>query len=96
MTSDELDRVFKALGDPTRRRIIDSLVARPEQSLFELCAGLASEGSATISRQAVTQHLDLLEKAGLVRIAWVGRTKMHSLDLGPLRAAVNQWLRLHL
>ena len=96
MTSDELDRVFKALGDPTRRRIIDSLSERPEQSLFELCAGLASEGAPALSRQAVTQHLDLLEKAGLVRVEWVGRTKMHSLDLKPLRAAVSQWLRLHL
>lgn len=96
MTSDELDRVFKALGDPTRRRIIDSLGEHPEQSLFELCAGLSPEGNPALSRQAVTQHLDLLEKAGLVRIEWVGRTKMHSLDLRPLRAAVSQWLRLHL
>ena len=96
MTDDELDRVFKALGDPTRRRIIDSLSERPEQSLFELCAGLASESGPALSRQAVTQHLDLLEKAGLVRVEWAGRTRMHSLELGPLRAAVSHWLRHHL
>ncbi|MDF1504195.1 helix-turn-helix domain-containing protein [Roseisolibacter sp. H3M3-2] len=96
MTDEELDRVFKALGDPTRRRIIDRLRERPEQSLFELCAGAAADGGVALSRQAVTQHLDLLERAGLVRVAWAGRTKLHSLDLGPLHAAVAQWLRPHL
>ena len=96
MTDDDLDRVFKALGDPTRRRIIDCLRARPRQSLFEICAYFFAEDGATLSRQAVTQHLDMLEKAGIVRIEWSGRTKFHTLDAGPLRAAVAAWLGNHL
>ncbi|WP_223266802.1 ArsR/SmtB family transcription factor [Luteimonas gilva] len=96
MDEDELDRVFKALGDPTRRRILDSLRRRPQQSLFEICALSALQEGAALSRQAVTQHLDMLQKAGLVRVEWSGRTKIHSFDPGPLRAAARQWLRKHL
>lgn len=96
MNDDQLDRIFKALGDPTRRRIMDRLRERPRQSLFEICALSATEDGMAISRQAITQHLDMLEKAGLVRVEWLGRTKIHSLDSGPLREAVNLWLRSHL
>ena len=96
MNEDELDRVFKALGDPTRRRIMDRLRERPNQSLFEICAHSVAEDGTALSRQAITQHLDLLQKAGLVRVEWSGRTKLHSLDPGPLREAVNSWLRSHL
>ena len=96
MNDDELDRIFKALGDPTRRRIIDRLLERPGQSLFEICALFFAENGMALSRQAVTQHLDMLEKAGLVRVEWSGRTKIHSLDLDPLRGAVDLWLRKHL
>ncbi len=96
MDNDQLDRVFKALGDPTRRRIIDQLRERPKQSLFEICARSVAENGTALSRQAVTQHLDLLEKAGLVRVEWSGRTKQHSLDLLPLGEAVDAWLRKHL
>ena len=49
-----------------------------------------------MSRQAVSQHLDVLEKAGLVRIEWAGRTKLHTLELEPLRAAERTWLGRHL
>lgn len=96
MNDDELDRVFKALGDPTRRRIMDRLRDRPRQSLFEICTHSFAEDGAPLSRQAMTQHLDVLEKAGLVRVEWSGRTKFHALDNGPLRDAVEQWLRAHL
>jgi DNA-binding transcriptional ArsR family regulator len=96
MTDDELDRVFKALGDPTRRRIIDRLSERPRQSLFEICALSFARDGAVLSRQAITQHLDMLEKAGLVTVEWVGRTKFHSLAAGPLREAVDAWLGKHL
>ncbi len=96
MNDAELDRIFKALGDPTRRRILDRLRERPKQSLFEICAQLFAEDGMALSRQAITQHLDMLQKAGLVRVVWSGRTKMHSLDPGPLREAVNLWLRNHL
>ncbi|MEK1887611.1 MAG: metalloregulator ArsR/SmtB family transcription factor [Phyllobacterium sp.] len=96
MNDDELDRLFKALGDPTRRKIIDRLRERPRQSLFEICALFYAENGMALSRQAVTQHLDMLEKAGLVRVEWSGRTKIHCLDPGPLREAVDFWLRNHL
>ncbi|ARQ02808.1 ArsR/SmtB family transcription factor [Pseudorhodoplanes sinuspersici] len=96
MNDDDLDRIFKALGDPTRRNIIDRLKTRPKQSLFEICALSVAEGGTALSRQAITQHLDLLEKAGLVRVEWSGRTKLHSFDPGPLRKAVSLWLRKHL
>ncbi|MFC4172764.1 ArsR/SmtB family transcription factor [Microvirga sp. GCM10011540] len=96
MNDDELDRVFKALGDPTRRRIIDRLRERPKQSLFEICALSIADDGAPLSRQAVTQHLDMLQKAGLVRVEWLGRTKLHTLDPGPLREAFGLWLRNHL
>ncbi len=96
MDDDELDRIFKALGDPTRRRIIDRLRKRPNQSLFEICARSVAEDGTALSRQAITQHLVMLEEAGLVRVAWSGRTKIHTLDPGPLREAVRLWLRNHL
>jgi DNA-binding transcriptional ArsR family regulator len=92
MTQVELDVLFKALADPTRRRIVDRLAERPDQSLFELCAGAVAEGQPVLSRQAVSQHLEVLEKAGLVSVAWSGRTKLHRLDLAPLRAAQAAWL----
>lgn len=92
MTPDELDALFKALADPTRRRIVDRLEERPDQSLFELCAGAVAEGQPVMSRQAVSQHLEVLEKAGLVRVTWAGRTKLHRLEQGPLRAAQKAWL----
>lgn len=92
MTPDELDTIFKALADPTRRRIVDRLAERSDQSLFELCVAAVAEGQPALSRQGVSQHLEVLEKAGLVRVTWSGRTKLHRLDLGPLRAAQAAWL----
>ncbi|WP_297110515.1 metalloregulator ArsR/SmtB family transcription factor [uncultured Devosia sp.] len=92
MTPDELDALFKALADPTRRRIVDRLAERPDQSLFELCAGAVAKGQPVMSRQAVSQHLEVLEKAGLVQVTRAGRTKLHRLELWPLRAAQKAWL----
>lgn len=96
MEPDQLDAIFKALADPTRRRIVDRLAARADQSLFELCAGAVAEGQAALSRQAISQHLDVLEKAGLIKVAWAGRTKLHSLQLAPLKAARVAWLGRYL
>ncbi|MDN3721661.1 hypothetical protein QW131_27050 [Roseibium salinum] len=62
MDDEQLDRVFKALADPTRRRIIDRLRERPDQSLFQICVLSASEDGKALSRQAITQHLYMLEK----------------------------------
>jgi DNA-binding transcriptional ArsR family regulator len=92
MTDAELDLVFKALADPTRRRIIERLDGHPGQTLFEVCAAtLAADGSG-LSRQTISQHLDILERAGLVRTARKGRTKIHTADLSPLRLAADHWL----
>lgn len=96
MNPDELDTLFKALADPTRRRIVDRLAARPDQSLFEICAAAVAEGQPALTRQAVSQHLDALERAGLVSIAWSGRTKLHRLDLAPFKAARAAWLGRYL
>ena len=78
------DDVFKALADPTRRTILDELADRNGQTLFELCARLATKHELCSSRQAVSQHLDVLEAAGLVKTRREGRYKFHDLDTTPL------------
>ena len=83
--------VFKALADPTRRAILDELQERTGQTLFELCARLISRHGLGSSRQAVSQHLDVLEAAGLVRTRREGRYKFHDLDTSPLRAVAQRW-----
>ena len=85
--------VFKALADPTRRLIVDELADRDGQTLFELCARLANRHGLASTRQAISQHLDVLEDAGLVVVRREGRYKFHSLDTGPLESAVSRWLR---
>ena len=89
MDDDQLDNVFKALGDPIRRRILDRLAKRPGQSLFEICAASFAEDGKSLSRQTISQHLDMLERAGLVHTHWSGRTKMHNFDDAPLRKAAS-------
>ena len=84
--------VFRALADPTRRLIVDELSERDGQTLFELCARLAMRHGVASTRQAISQHLDVLEDAGLVRVSRDGRYKFHHLDTGPLAAAVGKWL----
>ncbi len=93
MNEEELDLIFKAFGDATRRRILDLLQARPEPSLFEICASFFSADSKSLSRQTISQHLDVLEKAGLIKTSWKGRTKTHSLNVAPMQAATDQWLK---
>jgi DNA-binding transcriptional ArsR family regulator len=83
--------VFKALADPTRRAILDELQERSGQTLFELCTRLISRHGLHSSRQAVSQHLDVLEGAGLVRTRREGRYKFHDLDTSPLRAIAQRW-----
>ncbi|MEU9361570.1 metalloregulator ArsR/SmtB family transcription factor [Streptomyces sp. NPDC048301] len=85
--------VFKALADPTRRRILDELAERDGQTLFEICARLVSKHGLTLSRQAVSQHLAVLESAGLVRARREGRYKFHDIRTGPLEHIANRWLR---
>ena len=83
--------VFKALADPTRRAILDELQERSGQTLFELCTRLITKHGLGSSRQAVSQHLDVLEAAGLVRSRREGRYKFHDLDTSPLRAITDRW-----
>ncbi|MBW1599545.1 helix-turn-helix transcriptional regulator [Streptomyces sp. JJ38] len=85
--------VFKALADPTRRRILDELAERDGQTLFEICARLVSKHGLGMSRQAVSQHLAVLESAGLVVSRRQGRYKFHDLDTAPLEHIVTRWLR---
>ena len=83
--------VFQALAAPARRAILDELHDRDGQTLFELCARLTSKHSLGMSRQAISQHLDVLEQAGLVRTRRDGRYKFHHLDTAPLDEIVRRW-----
>jgi DNA-binding transcriptional ArsR family regulator len=83
--------LFKALGDHTRRIILDELADRDGQTLFEICGRLTMKHGLASSRQAISQHLAVLEQAGLVRARREGRYKFHHLDTGPLRAIVERW-----
>ena len=86
-----VDEVFAALADGTRRLILDELAERDEQTLFELCTRLAMTHGVTSSRQAISQHLDVLERAGLVRSERRGRYKIHTLDTRPLAQIAERW-----
>ena len=83
--------MFKALAEPTRRAILDELRERSDQTLFELCGRLAVKHGLGSSRQAISQHLDVLEEAGLVITRREGRYRFLSLDTAPLRAIVERW-----
>ena len=81
-----MDQVFKALADPTRRKLLDRLYAENGQTLGQLCERLA------MSRQAVTKHLRLLEEASLVAIVWRGREKLHYLNPVPIHDIADRWI----
>jgi DNA-binding transcriptional ArsR family regulator len=81
-----VDDVFKALADPSRRKLLDELHANNGQSLSELCAQL------DMTRQAVTKHLVLLEDANLVATVWRGREKLHYLNPVPLQEIYSRWI----
>ncbi len=85
--------VFKAIADETRRAILDELADRNEQTLFELCARLAMKHGLSSSRQAISQHLDILEDAGLVHSEKRGRYKILTLDTAPLDQIARRWPR---
>ena len=84
---DTLDKIFKALADPSRRAILDSLYDQDGQTLNGLC------GIVSFSRQALSKHLNILEKAGLVVIEWEGREKLHYLNPVPLQEISDRWVR---
>jgi DNA-binding transcriptional ArsR family regulator len=87
-----LGDVFKALADETRRTILDELTARDGQTLFEICARLATKHRMASTRQAISQHLDVLEQAGLISTRRAGRYKFHHINTKPLRGIANRWL----
>lgn len=81
-----MDQVFKALADPTRRRLLDALRAHNGQTLGELCA------HADMTRQAVAQHLRRLEEANLVVTIRRGREKLHYLNPVPIHEIYERWI----
>lgn len=82
----ETDKVFKALGDATRRRLLDRLHEHNGQTLSELCEGLE------MARQSVTQHLTVLEAANLVSVVRRGRERLHYLNPVPLHEIQERWI----
>jgi DNA-binding transcriptional ArsR family regulator len=81
-----MEPVFRALADKSRRRLLDVLFGKNGQTLGELC------GHLSMSRQAVTKHLLLLQKANLVTIVWRGREKWHYLNPVPIRQIYDRWI----
>jgi DNA-binding transcriptional ArsR family regulator len=81
-----MDAAFKALSDPSRRKLLDRLFQNNGQTLSELCAGLE------MTRQAVSKHLGLLEEANLVTVIWRGREKLHYLNPVPIHEIHERWI----
>ncbi len=87
MAVKEIDKVFKALADPSRRELLDRLHANNGQTLSELCKKL------DMARQSVTQHLDVLQDANLISIQWKGREKRHFFNPIPIHEIYERWIR---
>jgi DNA-binding transcriptional ArsR family regulator len=85
--------VFECLAAPARRAILDELHDRDGQTLFELCARLTMKHGLALTRQAISQHLDVLASAGLVTAKREGRYKFHFLNTDPLETIVDRWLK---
>ena len=83
--------VFEAIAVPARRAILDELVDRDGQTLFELCTRLAMKHQIGLTRQAVSQHLDVLESAGLVTTIRQGKFKFHYVHTEPIAAIAERW-----
>ncbi|WP_417411711.1 ArsR/SmtB family transcription factor [Hoeflea sp.] len=81
------DKVFKALGDPTRRALLDLLCEKNGQTLGELC------GNLEMARQSATQHIGILEAANLVTTVRRGRQKLHFINPVPLHEVYERWVR---
>lgn len=86
-----MDELFHALAAPARRAILDELHDRNGQTLFELCSRLTMRHGLGLTRQAISQHLDALESAGLVSTRREGRYKFHYLDTTPLKEILERW-----
>jgi DNA-binding transcriptional ArsR family regulator len=86
-----MDDVFRALADASRRELLDRLFARNGQTLNELCARLAQAGTS-MTRQAVSKHLAILEGANLVATVRRGREKLHYLNPVPIHEIAQRWI----
>lgn len=86
-----MDDLYRAIAEPTRRAILDELVERDGQSLFELCSRLTMKHGIGSSRQAISQHLEVLESAGLVIVEREGRYKFHWFNGEPLKVITSRW-----
>jgi uncharacterized protein YndB with AHSA1/START domain/DNA-binding transcriptional ArsR family regulator len=82
----QMDQVFKALADPSRRQLLDGLNSRNGQTLRELCSGL------DMARQSVSKHLAVLEAANLVTTVRRGREKLHYLNAAPINEIGERWI----
>jgi DNA-binding transcriptional ArsR family regulator len=83
----DADKVFKALADQTRRKLLDLLCERNGQTLGELCEHL------DMARQSATQHIGILQAANLVSTVWRGREKLHFINPVPLHEVYERWVR---
>lgn len=83
--------IFRALDDETRRLILDELAASDGQTLFEICALLTTRHDVGLTRQAISQHLGVLEAAGLVVTERRGRSKFHYFNPEPLAEITYRW-----
>jgi len=83
--------IFRAIDDETRRLILDELAVSDGKALFEICRLLAMRHGVGASRQAISQHLDVLESAGLVTTERRGRTKLHFFNPEPLAEITKRW-----
>lgn len=83
----DMDNVFKALADGSRRQLLDQLHKRNGQTLGELCDHL------DMTRQSVTKHLIILEEANLIAVEWQGRNKLHYLNAAPIGDIYDRWIR---
>ena len=85
-TYPQIDEIFRALADPSRRKLLDTLNRQNGQTLRELCAGL------DMARQSVSKHLAVLESANLVTTVRRGREKLHYLNAAPINAIAERWI----
>lgn len=85
--------VFEAIAVPARRAILDELVDRDGQTLFELCSRLAMKHQIGLTRQAISQHLEVLQSAGLVSTVRRGKYKFHYLHTNALQEVAGRWLK---
>lgn len=92
MTGADPRGVFHAIADPTRRKILEELAKRDDQTLYELCVRMIYDPGVDMSRQNIEKHLAILEHAGLVVSQRRGKYKVLRLDLTPLQRDVEAWV----